>query len=352
MSEIHLEFEDIPLKDSDRDSIHILPLSILPLETTALRRACLIKNVRLQSVVEMFSDAAAGSGQLDIEGVPAALDWPPEGLHPDQVILRQLAPLPSFDVYSLRINLRELGIPVSNVEGLTLSESKNRELTSYMKEFTHPLIVEVYGGGDVAIQDFDDVVALFRDPDVGKAREKLELMAGKLEIRLDEVPKFLEDYGDIFLSLSYYRQCLDQIEPSISDFLGSIEDIRTNWQLRNDPSLMAACEMIQGTVNGLVVNIAGRFESFDRNTLDMWRNITAKRFLAVKALIENYHTTIGAALCALCVKMNAWSRKFPIKDAGGPMKRAEFMMVDMRQGLENIQRIENSAPVLSRLDDV
>ena len=27
--------------------------------------------------------------------------------------------------------------------------------------------------------------------------------------KMRDVPKFLEDYGDVFLSLSYFRQCLD-----------------------------------------------------------------------------------------------------------------------------------------------
>jgi hypothetical protein len=58
------------ISDNDRDSLHILPLNILPLDTPSLNRAKLIKNVRLDSVIEMFTDEDTGSGQIDIEDLP------------------------------------------------------------------------------------------------------------------------------------------------------------------------------------------------------------------------------------------------------------------------------------------
>ena len=195
------------------------------------------------------------------------------------------------------------------------------------------------------------MVGLFRDPDIRKAKQKLEIMANKLGIRLDEVPRFLEDYGDIFLSLSYYRKCLDDIEPSITQFLDSLDEIRKNWQLKNDPSLMKTCKTVQATLNGLMAAITGRFENFDRSTENMWSNITGAKFRKVKDLIETYHTTIGGVLCSLSVKMDAWQRLFPTPESGGPVKRAEFIMSELKQGMERIQRIEDSAPMLSELDE-
>ena len=58
------------ISDTDRDSLHTLPLSILPLDTPSLNRARLIKNVRLNSVIELFTDKDTGSGQIDIEDLP------------------------------------------------------------------------------------------------------------------------------------------------------------------------------------------------------------------------------------------------------------------------------------------
>lgn len=340
-----------PLEDGEMDSLFILPLKIIPLETPALKTARLIKNVRLRSVVELFQNVdGTGSGQVEIETLPKLFGWPEDKIHPDFLIVRKLGLLHSYDVYSLRISLRQQGIPVSNAEALRLSPEKNAELTNYMTMFTRPLIHEIYGDENVNIQSFDDVIALFRDPDIQKAKQNLQRMADKLHINLSEVPRFIEDYGDIFLSLSYYRQCLDKMEPIISDFLGSMYDIRNNWQLRQDANLLKTCEMIESTMNGLMANITGRFENFDRSTKDMWNNISAERFSKVKDLIESYHTTIGGILCALTVKMNAWARVFPKKLSGGPVKRGEFIMSEMKQGIENIKKVEDDAPMLASLN--
>ena len=102
------------ISDSDRDSLHTIHLSIIPLETRALRRARLIKNNRLESVVELFKDEATGSGQLEIDGLVKLFDWPEDSDHADLTIMHRLGALPSYDVYSLRIQLRKLDIPVND----------------------------------------------------------------------------------------------------------------------------------------------------------------------------------------------------------------------------------------------
>ena len=96
------------LIENERDSLHILPLEILPLQTPGLKRARMIKNAGLDSVIELFQDASAGSGQLDVRDLPNEFDWDDGNNHPDMVILRKVANLPSYDVYSLRVALRQL----------------------------------------------------------------------------------------------------------------------------------------------------------------------------------------------------------------------------------------------------
>jgi hypothetical protein len=102
------------LNDTDCDSLYILPLAIIPLRTPALRRARMIKNVRLDSAVELFEDAKAGSGQIEVEDLPREFGWCERPSQPDLVVLRKLALLPSFDVYSLRVLLRQHDIPVND----------------------------------------------------------------------------------------------------------------------------------------------------------------------------------------------------------------------------------------------
>ncbi len=336
------------MRDIDRDSLYILPLSIVPAKTPPLKRARLIKNARLESVAELFEGADIGSGQLAIDDLPAEFRWPDIPIHPDLVLLRKLALLPSFDVYSLRILLREQNIPINDYSALRLSKQKGDELAEYMTTFTRPLITKIYGGDDVSIQSYDDIIGLFRQPDAKKAMEKLKIMARRLEIRVDEVPKFLEDYGDIFLSLSYYRQCLDYIQPLLADFLEWLEDLCQNRQVQSQRNLMATCRAIQAILSGLVFSMNRRFDKFNESTAGMWDQISAARFRQVEKMIKGYHTTVGGVLCSLTIKLETWARNFPHKKAGGPDTRAEFIMSDMRPGIGRIQQIEDMAPMMAR----
>ncbi|MBI5162629.1 MAG: hypothetical protein HY985_01865 [Magnetospirillum sp.] len=329
-----------PIADSDMDSMFVLPLSLIPLQTPALKDARMIKNVRLRSVIEIFQDEKTGSGQVEIEVLGKMFDWPPDQVHPDLAVLRRLALLPSYDVYSLRISLREHGIPVNDYAALKLSPEKSQELTRYMVLFTRPLMKMIYADENVTIESYDDLLKLFRDPDVRKARQRLEQMAKSMGIEIHEVPRFLEDYGDTFLSLSYFRYCLDRLEPYFTACVDSLKPIRSHFQLKQDANLMKVCDTIEEVVNTLAASISGRLEVFERRTGEMWDHITQAEFREIKSMIERFHVTIGAALCGLTVKMNAYARMFPRHNAGGPVKRADFMTAEMIQGIELIRDIE------------
>ena len=125
--------------------------------------------------------------------------------------------------------------------------------------------------------------------------------------------------------------------------------MRDNYQFKTDQNLRQTMDMMESTINELMAAITGRFENFERGTMHMWDNISAERFRKVEQLIQGYHTTIGGVLCSLSVKMDAWAKLFPSPSVGGPGKRAEFMMSEMKQGMDNIQKIEDSAPMLAAL---
>lgn len=336
----------------DLDTLHILPLSIIPFENRSICSARLIKNARLHSMIELFQDEDAGSGQMTVDAAARQLRDESDASPRDITILRKLSRLPSYDVYSLRVALREQDIPISDISELKLSPQKSKELGGYMKDFTMPLIRDIYGSGDVEVKEFDDLLNLFRNPDVKMAREKLDMMAKKLDIDLMELPRFLEDYGDIFLSLAYYKHCLDETAPITQGFLDSLHKIRSNWELKNDTNLMKTCEMLEKTFTGLSAHLKRLFDEFDASTKGFWNDVSAERFRQVEALIESYHTTIGAVLCALSVKMGAWHNLFPRESVGGPVKRSEFIMLEMRQGIEEVRKIlknaQNSTPNIRR----
>ena len=336
------------LPDEDRDSLHTLPICILPVSTSVFRRARVVKNSRLESVIEFFSAAGCGRGQMDVSGVPKFLGLEQATQHPDVKLLKTVATLPSFDVYSLRILLRAKNIPVVDSSTLKLSPAKVQELSSYMTAFTRPLIAEVFGA-DTQVTQFKDIVGMFRGENADAVRLRLETLANRLGIPIEAIPRFLEDYADIFMSLSYYRNCLDHLLPQVQIFMDGLEMVRGNQQMKADRGLMEILRRMEGTINGKLSNITGKVESFERSTNDMWRDLTADRFKKIESAVSRYHTSIGGALCALSVKMSAWVTQFPTP-AGGVGRRAAFLMSDMRQGLEYLEGQDDDAPILAALN--
>jgi hypothetical protein len=339
------------LHNAVRDAIDQLPLAIIPLETRSLRRARLIKNMQLDGVVEVFSGEGIGSGQLAPDQLAQHFHWKDKTNHPDLQTIRRLAALNSYDVYSLRIELRRLGISISDLGALHLSEEKAQELTHYMKTFTEPLMRQVYGGANSEVQDFDELIAMFERPNKAEALRNLRKIAERLQIELIEVPRFLEDYGDVFLSLAYFKEHLDNLVPRISAFLDGAKGMQSNFQLRNDPRFMSSCAYLDERLSAIITSITGRFESFNQHTAHMWHNITAESFRKVRDLITAHHTTVGGVLCGLSVKMRHWDQRFgKLKGDGAILSRAEFITSEMRQGIEKIQRIEESAPKIADLN--
>jgi len=338
---------DIP--DEDRDSLHTLPIAILPVQTAVFRRARLVKNARLETVVEFFSGVGCGRGQLDVRNVGKFMGLPEIPVHPDVALLQTVGDLPSFDVYSLRILLRAHGITLPDNSSLMLSPGKIESLSVYMASFTRPLVAEIFGR-DTEGERFTDIVGLFRAQNADEVRARLTTMADRLGIGIDAIPKFLEDYGDIFMSLSYYRDCLDKLLPQVQLFMDGLAMVRASHQLAQDRSLMQAIDEIEAAVNGRLSSVTGKIESFERSTGDMWRDLTAERFQRIEALISRYHTSIGGALCAMSVKMGAWAGQFPTS-SGGVGRRAAFIMSDMRQGLSHFQDDGGDAPMLAALNE-
>ena len=336
--------------DVDRDSLNTISLSMIPFETPGLRRALMLKNARYQGVVELFKGEGSGSGQVEVDQIANVFNDITEG---DLNILRKLADLPSYDIYSLRIMLREQKIPVSDFHDLKLSGNKTRELDEYMRSFTRPLLLEVYGKeGDM--HDFDDVIALFRQPDVSLAREKLGVLAERLEVNLWQFPALLHDYGDAYLSVSYYRQCYDQVAPHVRNVRDSLDELVKHPQMRQDRELVQTCNRISTTVDLATEMMRKRFEVFERSTRQAWRDINGDRFRALRERILSNQAMLGGMLCGLTVCLESWAEKFPNAEVGGVHRRAEYVRSELRFGIEPIRAIRapsseanNKSPVVA-----
>jgi hypothetical protein len=324
------------------DALHVLPLHVLPLRNESIGKHKLIKNAHLAGVLEAYSTREGGSGQVPISHLPEHFGIKNAVSDPDFNMLLRLAALPSYDVYSLRRSLRSLGIAITDNSALKLSEEMNRELAGYMSRFTKPLLMSIYGDAGNDIARFDDLIALFRDPDLKKALGKLKIMAEKLGVTLDQIPKFIEDYGDIFLSLSYYQHCLDRITPTLEEFHRSVDEMKSSYQMKSKPQVIAEAVRIQKMLNALLIFVKRVFEDFEARSQDLWKNLSALKFKHVKDVIESAHGTVGGVLCGLTVKMSAWEKRFPNAKAGSPGAKEDFLLTEIRPGLSELVELARS----------
>lgn len=332
--------------EKDRDTLHILPLSLIPLESTTLRRAKLVKNVRLESAVEFFNDGTSGSGQYDIAEIHSVLEMPKKSRHPDIVILNALGELPSYDVYSLRILLRDHEIPVSDYAELQISEAKKREVGEYMATYTRPLIQHIFGDEEASeIRDASDIMGLFHHQDARQARQKLAHLADVLQTDLLAVPKFIEDYGDIFLSISYFKDCLDKFSAGFAELTEAYEDIKDNYQVKNDPRLAEACETAITTMAMHERNTRNKLNAFDTCSAELWERISAESFNHVSRLIRGEHIELATVLCGLTVKLASFKGRFPNLDVAGAAKMAEYIGFELRQNLEDLSENARRAAI-------
>ncbi len=322
-------------------------MKIVPIQTPELNRGRMIKNSALDPALELFRSNETGFGQIMIDELDAErghhmFGWPLHRLHPDLEILRKLARLTAYDVYTLRIQFRDLGIEPSYVDYLRLSPEKKKSLHMYMRVFTLPLIDLVYGEGDTQAQKTDNVIDLFRHPDTRVARENLFKLARGLGVDIGEIPRFLEDFSDIYLSLSYYQEYLDDLTPKVIDMVGELGDMSQNWQLRQDPYTIETITRVQSEINDLLTSVTSRFEAFRQHSDDIWNDIDANKFKSTKRMVITAQETVGGVLCGLGIKLNAWKERFPTSDAGGPVARSEMMFSEIVPGLDKLVALERS----------
>lgn len=335
-AEVHEADED---DASAKDSLHILPLAGMPLVTPGLRRARLIKNSHLEGVVELFADAHAGSGQVAPEDLAQVFHFDAQN-QPDLLLVRNLSLLSSYDVYSLRVELRRLGIDVENLDDLRLSEAKIREVAPHMSAFTRPLVRSVFGKDDSKDRSLKELMQLFASPDVGAAQRNLAKLSTEMGIQISAIPEFLANYGDVYLSLAYYQSCLNAALPKLRAFMTSLAALKANRNLAQDRGLIAACKEVEQKLTTVTIEVGDILDMFRVQTENMWEQMSEGSLQRMEKMVTGYQSRVGGALCVITVKMDAWVERFPRQDVGGPTMRADFVMNTMRRGLDQVQSVQ------------
>lgn len=329
----------------EKDALHILPLAIIPLQTPGMRRTRLVKNARLETVIELFNDNRAGSGQIDIRAMGDFFDTSAPSFEEDRTIIEALAQAPSFDVYSLRLTLRSHNIRVDEAEHLRLSPQMQAKLTEYMRVFTRPLVQNVFGDDTKDVASAAEIFEMFRGVDRDVALKRIKAISGALDLEIDQIPGFLEDYGDIFLSLSYFKRYLEDIRPTFDKFKEWTSEGIRNSHLRHDKEAIRHCDIVDAQVEEAINFAMLRFKAFDEASREFWKDLSKYRYAHLRRLVTSNHHTIGGILCGLAVKMIRWQEEFP-GESGSPNKRADWLLAEMVPGLDKIRHIQRNAPSL------
>lgn len=344
-SDITSEDLDFPIEDYDRDSIHTMALSNIPLKVAGLRRARLIKSVSLETKLELFREDGAGSAQIEPEEIPDFFEANQDDLFEDMKVINRLAELTSFDVYSLRIGLRKAGIKVDDEGAFQLSEDKVRELYPFMRNLTRPLIAYIYGKTDIDADDTIGLIELFTNPDTRSVITRLKSLSEALNTTIEGLPGKLQEFGDVFLSLCYYRSYFTYVLPKIGAMNEWAADVRENSFLNRDDRLVKRMKQIEQMLIFVARSVKRRFDLFDKEYQIDWDKVNIENFDYVQQAVTKHHASLGETLCGLTVKIYEWEHAFP-NGGGSPDKRSDFMTSEIAAGLELLVESEKSSPEL------
>ncbi len=334
---------DRTVEKADQDSLHVLPLATMPLKTPGLLNGVLVKNARLDSVLEVFRDKDAGSGQVGLDDLKEVFPSYKKELEEDQTVLNKLSTLRSFDVYSLRIHLRNLGVDVNSADALSLSDEKLAELAQAMQEFTRPLLSKLYGEnfeGNSFAEAFEKMSLEERK----QALKKMKTMSKDMKMDITDLPQFIEDCGDMYLSIAYFENSLMELVPDVKSLIEWMNEIATNSQLCQDKDVMKICQQTEKNLKIILNSIQKRLSYFRSSFVEFWGSVSAESYEELKKNLMASHTNLGAVLCGLTVKIELFNEKFPTR-SGSLKNRAEFIRSDIAVGLSELAHEELATPL-------
>jgi hypothetical protein len=100
-----------------------------------------------------------------------------------------------------------------------------------------------------------------------------------------------------------------------------------------------ACNEISAKFRNMLDETNSVLDIFKTVTDDMWTDISGEKFQIVEAAIRECQVQIGAALCALTVKTHAWNAEFREQGDSNMLRKVEFLMGEMRQGIDTVEPI-------------
>lgn len=318
------------------ESLLNLHLIQLPVKNTSLRNAWMVKNCRFENVLELFRDDSAGSGQIEL-GQAQRVFGLSSPADPDLLLLRSVALLPAFDVFSLRLLLREMDVSLEHMEIFALSPQKTHIWDRQVSKLTLPLLEYVFGQGQGENVGLSHLVETFRNPNVSLAESQLSRLAKKLNIKVVALPSFLEDYADTFMAIAFYHVALTDLEPLVNRFLASVQQLSAEPRYRKNNQLRGLCAETDTTFQFILKMIGTRLMASEQLTAILWSNENTVPFQALQAKLREFHVLIALLVAGIEAKMSAWFSAFPVDESGKPQDRAEFLSNEISYAMSRLK---------------
>src|SRR3546814_14838318 len=103
-----------------------------------------------------------------------------------------------------------------------------------------------------------------------EALRRIKAISDALQLSVDQIPGFLEDYGDIFLSLSYFKRYLDKIRPDFAAMKTWMHAGIADSHLRHNKHAVRACETVNVNVEAAIRFVLGRFQAIAERRRELW----------------------------------------------------------------------------------
>ena len=323
------------------DDLHTLCLDAFDIKFQTLKEARLVKNVFLETVVEFKESELASSGPMPLKQL--AIEFDERDVSREEIkMINNLASLPSFDCYTLKRGIGPMKISLLNDQILKLSDAKVGTLFDLMSRITRPLIQYLYTDDNLRIKDTSGLLSLIQNTDPFKVKDRLDVVAANLEISLKELPNYLQEFGELFLSISYFESAFREYNPKLDQFLLWAEDGVKNSNLRNDPNAQRELTLTEQKFRELKENLDARFRLLGNITQIDWQDLKSSEFKKIQREILSQQANLAIGLCGLAVKMIEWEYQFP-SAGGSPQQCLEFLSAEANTGLDNLLR--NLPPV-------
>ena len=147
------------------------------------------------------------------------------------------------------------------------------------------------------------------------------------------------------MALSYYRGHLTHAMPVVGRMMDWMEEVEGSGALSRDENARTTLRKSREVLRVVCNSIRKRFEAFDSRLTVQWTRLDIDQFNDMRELMEAHHHSLAEVLCGLAVKVYEWEDKFP-NGGGSPQARADFVMTQIRPGLDRILVSERQAPKL------